>query len=55
MITVECVKPGVWENHLTKGVEYNVIAIDENVYKLIDDSGELNYYFIDRFKELKQD
>jgi len=53
MITVECIEVGVWKNHLTLGSKYNVIALDEDVYQMIDDSGEINYYFINRFKELK--
>ena len=55
MIIVECIDPGVWKNHLTLGSKYNVIALDEDVYQLIDDSGEINYYFINRFNKLKQD
>lgn len=54
MITVECIKVGVWKNHLTKGSKYNVIAADEDVYQLIDDSGDINFYYMDRFKQLKQ-
>ena len=55
MITVECIEVGVWKNHLTLGEKYNVIAMDEEVYQLIDDSGGIHYYFMNRFKELKQD
>ena len=55
MITVECIEVGVWKNHLTLGSKYNVIALDEDVYQMIDDSGEINVYYTNRFKELKQD
>jgi len=55
LITVKCNKAGIWDRHLTKGKEYSVMASDEDVYQLIDDTGKINFYFRYRFETIKQD
>ena len=55
LITVNCINQGEWKNHLTEGKTYSALIDDADTYRVIDDTGEYNYYFSSRFKQLKQD
>lgn len=50
LITIQCTNPGLWENHLTSGKTYTAQLDEDDTYKVIDDSGEPNYYFRYRFE-----
>lgn len=50
LITIQCTNPGLWENHLTSGKTYTAQLDEDDTYKVIDDSGEANYYFRYRFE-----
>tara|TARA_R110001599_G_C11808624_1_gene615743 strand:+ start:121 stop:300 length:180 start_codon:yes stop_codon:yes gene_type:complete len=54
LITIQCINQGVWKNHLTEGKIYSALIYDAVTYRVIDNSGEYNYYFKNKFKELKQ-